>query len=101
MTITEAARKAAKTRSCISREEWKGINMAVLPTNGTECCMLVRTKKNEGQYLVGPLWEPQREDLVAGDWRVLSLEKFPDDFQHFVKAALEAVIEVSNPMFGQ
>ena len=63
-------------------------------------CMLVRTKKNEGQYLVGPLWEPQREDLVADDWRVLSLEKLPDDFQRFVKAALEAVIEVSNPMFG-
>lgn len=101
MTITEAARKAAKTRSCISREEWKGLNMAVLPTDGAECCMLVRTQKSEGEYLTGPLWEPQREDLVADDWRVLSLEKFPDDFQHFVKAALEAVIEVSNPMFGQ
>lgn len=101
MTITEAAREAAKTRSCISREEWKGLNMAVLPTNGAECCMLVRTQKNGGQHLVGPLWEPQREDLVADDWRVLNLEKFPDDFQHFVKAALEAVIEVSNPMFGQ
>lgn len=100
MTITEAAREAEKTRSCISREEWKGLNMAVLPTNGTECCMLVRTKKKEGQYLVGPLWEPQREDLVAGDWWVLSLEKLPDDFQHFVKTALEAAIEVSNPMFG-
>lgn len=62
--------------------------------------MLVRTKKNEGQYLVGPLWEPQREDLTADDWIVLSLEKFPDDFQHFVKTALEAAIEVSNPMFG-
>lgn len=100
MTITEAAREAAKTRSCISREEWKGLNMAVLPTNGAECCMLVRTQKNGGQHLVGPLWEPQREDLVADDWRVLNLEKFPDDFQHFVKTALEAAIEVSNPMFG-
>lgn len=101
MTITEAAREAAKTRSCISREDWKGLNMAVLPTDGAECCMLVRTQKSEGKYLTGPLWEPQREDLVADDWRVLSLEKFPDDFQHFVKATLEAVIEVSNPMFGQ
>ena len=101
MTITEAAREAEKTRSCISREEWKGLNMAVLPTDGAECCMLVRTQKSEGKYLTGPLWEPQREDLVADDWRVLSLEKFPDDFQHFVKATLEAVIEVSNPMFGQ
>lgn len=100
MTITEAAREAAKTRSCISREDWKGLNMAVLPTDGAECCMLVRTQKSEGKYLTGPLWEPQREDLVADDWRVLSLEKFPDDFQHFVKATLEAVIEVSNPMFG-
>jgi len=63
MTITEAAREAAKTRSCISREDWKGLNMAILPTNGTECCMLVRTKKNEGQYLVGPLWEPQRNPM--------------------------------------
>lgn len=101
MTITEAAREAAKTCSCISREDWKGLNMAVLPTDGAECCMLVRTQKSEGKYLTGPLWEPQREDLVADDWRVLSLEKFPDDFQHFVKATLEAVIEVSNPMFGQ
>ena len=101
MTITEAARVAAKSCSCISREDWKGLNMAILPTNGAECCMLVRTQKSEGKYLTGPLWEPQREDLVADDWRVLSLEKFPDDFQHFVKATLEAVIEVSNPMFGQ
>lgn len=101
MTITEAAREAAKTRSCISREEWKGLNMAILPTNGAECCVLVKTVKNGAQYRIGPRWEPQREDLTADDWIVLSLEKFPDDFQHFVKTALDAVIEVSNPMFGQ
>ena len=91
MTITEAARKAAKARSCISLEEWKGLNMAVLPTDSTDCCIPIALDKAKGKTPMRTRWEPQSDDLIADDGYTIIPEELPKDIRNFVISKLEEI----------
>ena len=65
MTITEAAREAEKNRSCISREAWRDLRFAILPTDSTDCCIPIALDKAKGKTPMRIRWEPQSDDLVA------------------------------------
>lgn len=91
MTITEAARKAAKARSCISREAWRDLRFAILPTDSTDCCIPIALDKAKGKTPMRARWEPQNDDLIAGDWYAINPEKLPRDIRHFVTSTLKEI----------
>ena len=91
MTIAEAAREAAKTCSCISRKAWRGFRIAILPTDSPECCIPIVLDKAKGKTPMRTRWEPQNDDLIAGDWFAITPEKLPRDIRHFVISTLEEI----------
>ena len=91
MTIAEAAREAAKTCGCISREAWRGFRIAILPTDSPDCCIPIALDKPKGKSPMRARWEPQNDDLIAGDWYAINPEKLPRDIRHFVTSTLEEI----------
>lgn len=91
MTIAEAAREAAKTCSCISRKAWRGFRIAILPTDSPDCCIPIALDKAKGKIPMRARWEPQNDDLIAGDWYAINPEKLPRDIRHFIISTLEEI----------
>lgn len=91
MTIAEAAREAAKTCSCISRKAWRDLRFAILPTDSPECCIPIVLDKAKGKTPMRARWEPQNDDLIAGDWYAINPEKLPRDIRHFVTSTLKEI----------
>lgn len=72
LTIHEAAMLAAKGKEkAIRRSGWPE-GMAIIPTDTPECC--VATVVVAGKRMLHPRWEPQAADLIATDWRVITVK---------------------------
>ena len=71
MTISKAAAIAAEKGKCMTREsvraETNGTMLIIKPTNTSECCILIDTRKRRPGGSIR-WWNPTLEDLTANDW---------------------------------
>lgn len=65
MNIYDAAKLAIEKDCCITTEQSKGV-MKIKPTNGGECCIVM---KNDGSNPVRG-WQPTADDLISTSWVV-------------------------------
>lgn len=79
MYIHEAIKKAMKSGSALRRKTGEEFTLwsqvAILPTNTTDCCYIVTTVIEEGHRKCvhpGRRWNPLAEDLLADDWELIT-----------------------------
>lgn len=67
MNIHEAAKRAVATGGYMVCSRWPFI--AVKPTDTSDCCIgYDATRRDKAP---GKRWQPQAEDLILDDWRVV------------------------------
>ena len=67
MYIHDATKLALEENKFITRESWDG-NWILKPTNTTKCCVVIPLF---GDGKSGPRWNPNADDLIANDWKVV------------------------------
>lgn len=68
MDIKAAILKAQETQKGITREEWMPGGIILIPTNTSNCFIIIPLNKGE---VIGRRWNPKAEDILATDWRVI------------------------------
>lgn len=68
MFIHEATALAVSSGRFIRRADSFWAGMKIKPTDTPDCCVIVHENKRQASR---PRWEPQAEDLLAGDWLVV------------------------------
>ena len=65
MSISEAAFKALKNQTGITRRSWGPRGMIIIPTNTISNC-IIQTYRYKERLTKG--WQPSADDLIADDW---------------------------------
>lgn len=73
MKIYEAVKEALKKGNCIKRESIRWEHIRILPTNSYDGCYIIHEQIN-GKTTSLRGWNPQTEDLLAEDWKVVGRE---------------------------